>query len=498
MNLPDTLFTALSGVPLLALQDADLPDITTGQTIAGTIVLLTMGLSGLMLGIWYVRYQQLGFTIPTANRGILRVPMPGLVAALVLAFVICLMVTASLFIPVEALPIGEGPGVTAETAAVEKPAEPALTDTEAPAQDSPLDATQVESTVTAEPTPPTAIPTSPEVAAADPQIASSDEATSPESTDATEPSSDAQPTAAKPATPPMSRDDLLSILFQTTIFDLCMFGLFALILIVASHRGRVAIPLMLANPFSRREGPDQADFRGLTPVTMPIQLWPDLDDPTVSKPVAAEARPTQILSTPSSDTSTVTQPEVDGMAVPANTPSGASSGMGFAADYPIPAHVPAERFSLVTEFRWACEVFLAAYLPTSLLRFVIISLVIALTGEQPSSHPFLEMMDKELDPTILGMIVLLAVVMAPIVEELFYRVVILGGLAQYNYVRSGLVVSSVVFCMAHGFPDSLSLLPLAFALGFTYLHRRSYITVMMVHFLFNAFNMVIAGVAMLM
>jgi membrane protease YdiL (CAAX protease family) len=57
-------------------------------------------------------------------------------------------------------------------------------------------------------------------------------------------------------------------------------------------------------------------------------------------------------------------------------------------------------------------------------------------------------------------------------------------------------VSSVLFAFAHGFPDSLALLPLAFALGYTYLRRRSYITVMMVHFLFNAFNMVLAFASM--
>ncbi len=55
-----------------------------------------------------------------------------------------------------------------------------------------------------------------------------------------------------------------------------------------------------------------------------------------------------------------------------------------------------------------------------------------------------------------------------------------------------LVLSSILFGLVHGLPDGLALLPLAFALGYTYLRRRSYITVMLVHFFFNAFNMLVA------
>lgn len=54
----------------------------------------------------------------------------------------------------------------------------------------------------------------------------------------------------------------------------------------------------------------------------------------------------------------------------------------------------------------------------------------------------------------------------------------------------------MLFAFAHGFPDSIALIPLAFALGYTYLRRRSYVTVMLVHFLFNGFNMLLALVAL--
>ena len=54
-----------------------------------------------------------------------------------------------------------------------------------------------------------------------------------------------------------------------------------------------------------------------------------------------------------------------------------------------------------------------------------------------------------------------------------------------------------LFAFAHGFPDALALLPLAAALGYAYLRRRSYVTVVLVHFFFNSFNMAIALIALM-
>ncbi len=61
----------------------------------------------------------------------------------------------------------------------------------------------------------------------------------------------------------------------------------------------------------------------------------------------------------------------------------------------------------------------------------------------------------------------------------------------------GMIVSCLLFSFAHGFPDSLALLPLAAALGYTYVRRQSYVTVMLIHFFFNAFNMIIATVGLM-
>ena len=99
--------------------------------------------------------------------------------------------------------------------------------------------------------------------------------------------------------------------------------------------------------------------------------------------------------------------------------------------------------------------------------------------------------------TTLLLIMLMAVVVAPIVEELLYRVTILGGFMQQKATTAGWILSSVLFGFAHGFPDSIALLPLAAVIGYTYIRRRSYRTVILIHLLFNGFNMVIAGIGLM-
>ena len=121
----------------------------------------------------------------------------------------------------------------------------------------------------------------------------------------------------------------------------------------------------------------------------------------------------------------------------------------------------------------------------------------SIVGEPPDSHPFLEMLAAGVSVPMILMILIMAVFVAPIVEELQFRVVILGGIAQLGKPVLALIASSILFSFAHSFPDSIALIPLALALGYAYLRRRSYVTVMLVHFLFNGFNMILALVALI-
>lgn len=151
-----------------------------------------------------------------------------------------------------------------------------------------------------------------------------------------------------------------------------------------------------------------------------------------------------------------------------------------------------EPFSFRNEFVYAVEVFLVAWLPTMLLRFLLVELISQVTGEVPESNPLLELLRSGPGQELMLLIALTAVVVAPIAEEMQFRVVLLGGLLQAGRPQIALLFSSVLFAMAHGFPDSLALLPLSFLLGYAYMRRRSYVAVMLVHFLFNLSNIALA------
>lgn len=151
-----------------------------------------------------------------------------------------------------------------------------------------------------------------------------------------------------------------------------------------------------------------------------------------------------------------------------------------------------ERWNFIRELLFAFEAFLVAYLPTSIIRIAMVSAL-----PEAKSHPFLEMIENGVDTEIMVLIFLMAVVVAPIVEELMFRVVIFGGMLQRNLFWPGMIISSILFGMAHGFPDCIALLPLAAVIAFTYSRRRSYRTAILIHFLFNFFNMMLAGLSLL-
>lgn len=173
------------------------------------------------------------------------------------------------------------------------------------------------------------------------------------------------------------------------------------------------------------------------------------------------------------------------------TVTAAELSLGPAAPLPPTPPIPAP-FSFSRELLFAVEVMLAAYFPTMLLRFLLVLIMQAVTGDEAPSNPLLEMITGGADGGLLAMIIFLGIIVAPLAEELQFRVVLLGGLLQSPARWLALPVSSVTFSLLHGLPDGLALLPLAFALGYAFERRQSYLTVVLVHFLFNCLNLALA------
>lgn len=456
--LVNNLFPGLLAELNLLAQAAAAPEqITPGATIAGFLVLGIMASSVWMIVVWIGRRNLTGHALPAARRGILRVPP-------VLTFV-GIGLSLLMFLLMTMVSLQEKPGATAAS----KPTT------------NPVAASSAETSSSTADTSPTA-----------------EESTALEVTATKTTSSEANPPSEesdkkKSAASQMSPEDMQSALIQTVFMDVFLFLIFGVVVFVSRLHGRAR----LSESAALLPSPQTQAYQ--TVMYSPANFWPDLDDASAA-PMPGYPLPVERAVTPSGASSVPSHSEASES--PWAAPQ-AESNISSSAEMISTGEIPGETsgevdepFSFLTELRYAAEVFLAAYVPTAMLRVLVVALTAGLTGEVPDQHPFLEMMESDVGMAVLGLIALTAVVLAPIVEELQFRVVILGGIAQLGRPWLALVVSSVLFAFAHGFPDSLALLPLAFALGYAYLRRRSYITVMLVHFLFNAFNMVLAFLSM--
>lgn len=262
---------------------------------------------------------------------------------------------------------------------------------------------------------------------------------------------------------------LRKMLVGTLMMNLTMFLVFATAVYLA-QQGRSRVP---KSPHDLTYSDEQEAV-----TIQSLSQFGDLDAPTASMMSSASDIPESPFAPPHP------------FGVSAESSVNLPATPGDQTDSKVPLEL--ERWNFSRELRFAFETFLVAYLPTAALRILMVSLL----PESPS-HPFLEMINDGVDAGTMSLIALMAVVVAPLVEELLYRVTILGGMMQQGWLIPGWIVSSVLFGFAHGFPDSMALLPLAFAIGYTYLRRRSYRTVMLVHLLFNGFNMVIAAASMI-
>ena len=471
--LVNNLFPGLLAELNLLAQAAAAPEqITPGATIAGFLVLGIMASSVWMIVVWIGRRNLTGHALPAARRGILRVPP-------VLTFV-GIGLSLLMFLLMTMVSLQEKPGATAASKPTTNPVAASSAETSSTTAE----------TSTAETSPTAEESTAPEVTAT--------ETTSAETTSAETTSSEANPPSEesdkkKSAASQMSPEDMQSALIQTVFMDVFLFLIFGVVVFVSRLHGRAR----LSESAALLPSPQTQAYQ--TVMYSPANFWPDLDDASAA-PMPGYPLPVERAVTPSGASSVPSHSEASES--PWAAPQ-AESSISSAAEMISTGEIPGETsgevdepFSFLTELRYAAEVFLAAYVPTAMLRVLVVALTAGLTGEVPDQHPFLEMMESDVGIAVLGLIALTAVVLAPIVEELQFRVVILGGIAQLGRPWLALVVSSVLFAFAHGFPDSLALLPLAFALGYAYLRRRSYITVMLVHFLFNAFNMVLAFLSM--
>ena len=129
--------------------------------------------------------------------------------------------------------------------------------------------------------------------------------------------------------------------------------------------------------------------------------------------------------------------------------------------------------------------FLATVLPVLLVMLAMLR-----WRDDEDRHPLLQRLTDDASGHQIAWIVVAAVFVAPLAEELVFRVMLQGGLRQVMVPRRAILLTAIGFSLVHGLPDAIPLLPLALILGWVYEQRKSFVAVVVVHMLFNAVNII--------
>lgn len=142
---------------------------------------------------------------------------------------------------------------------------------------------------------------------------------------------------------------------------------------------------------------------------------------------------------------------------------------------------------LTRQARDGVHVYLLSFLPVFAIWYATLP-----WRKDDNLHPLLRFLQNNSSFEPVAWVFFAAAVIAPLYEELFYRVVLQTRLELSVPPRAALIATAVIFAAVHGMPDSVPLLPLAVLLGYLYQQRRSFAANVITHALFNATNLLFA------
>lgn len=155
--------------------------------------------------------------------------------------------------------------------------------------------------------------------------------------------------------------------------------------------------------------------------------------------------------------------------------SGAPPGFGFKPQ------------SLARQIRDGVTGYLLALLPTATLM-----LLTASVRNSENQNSLLTLLSSSEDFPTVALICLAAVVVAPLYEELLFRVILQGWLSANFRPLVAIPTTAVLFAAIHGVIDGVALIPLALILGYVFHRCHSYVSVIVIHGLFNATMLTLA------
>ncbi|MFP6702399.1 MAG: CPBP family intramembrane glutamic endopeptidase [Planctomycetaceae bacterium] len=128
--------------------------------------------------------------------------------------------------------------------------------------------------------------------------------------------------------------------------------------------------------------------------------------------------------------------------------------------------------------------FLACLLPT----LIVFQATLPFRPEN-LMHPLLKLIGEDKTGQVLITVTISAVLVAPWVEELMFRVILQRTLLNHLSPSCSILLTALAFCAIHpSWQDAVGLAPLALVLGVTYHRTGSFLAVVVIHMLFNAYN----------
>lgn len=139
---------------------------------------------------------------------------------------------------------------------------------------------------------------------------------------------------------------------------------------------------------------------------------------------------------------------------------------------------------LPSQLRLGVGTFAASYVPV-----LAVLLATAFLRTADNQHTQLKLLAQDSRWQIVATVAVQVVLIAPLVEELCYRVILQSTVTRFANAYVGIGFTAVLFSAVHGWPDALPLLPLALVLGVVYHVSRSYVAIVTAHACFNAWNL---------
>lgn len=143
--------------------------------------------------------------------------------------------------------------------------------------------------------------------------------------------------------------------------------------------------------------------------------------------------------------------------------------------------------SLAEQVRDGVTGYMLALAPTATLMILTASV-----RNPENQNSLLTLLASSQDIPTVVLICLAAVVIAPLYEELLFRVILQGWLSTNFRPMVAIPTTAILFAAIHGVIDGVALIPLALILGYVFHRRHSYVSVIVIHGLFNATMLTLA------